>query len=85
MRVMLGGWTCSTAASSPSATGPRRSMVASAPWVEAVSSSPSSTASWRNRRESRAIAMRSCDDSSATSDSVEAARGRSREKFSIAN
>ena len=40
MRVMLGGCTCSTAASSPRVIGPSRSMLASAPWVEAVSSSP---------------------------------------------
>ncbi len=64
---MLGGCTCSTAASSPSVIGPSRSMVASAPCVDAVSSSPVIAACWRMRRESRATASRRCDASSATS------------------
>ena len=40
MRVMLGGCTCSTAASSPRVIGPSRSMVASAARRDAVRSSP---------------------------------------------
>ena len=40
MRVMLGGCTCSTAASSPRVIGPRFSMVASAARRDAVRSSP---------------------------------------------
>src|SRR5690349_3636086 len=67
MRVMLGGCTCSTAASSPRVIGPSRSMLANAPCVDAVSSSPVAAASWRIRRVSRATARRSCDASSPTS------------------
>src|SRR5438477_1362708 len=67
MRVMLGGCTRSTAASSPSVMGPSRSMLASAACVDAVSSSPVAAACWRMRRDSRATASRRCEASSVIS------------------
>ena len=59
MRVMLGGCTCSIAASSPSVIGPSASMVVSAASRDAVRSSPALVPSCRTRRARRATASRS--------------------------
>ena len=91
MRVMLGGCTCSTAASSPRVMGPSRSMVASAAWVDAVSSSPVAAACWRMRREQpgdgQAELRRQLGDLGRRSEgrASAAAPGSSRHKFSMAN
>ena len=60
---MLGGWTCSDAASSPSVGVPNRSTVAKAETWEDVT--PPATC-WRSRRESRVTASRSRAATSAS-------------------
>ena len=56
--VMLGGWTRSTTARSPSVIGPRRSMVARVAIPLAVRWSPARAVSRRMRRDNRAAAVR---------------------------
>ena len=75
MRVMLGGCTCSTAASSPSVIGPRWSMVASAASRDAVRSSPALVAARLIRRDSRATASRSREASCGAPGSASALEG----------
>ena len=56
MRVMVGGRTCSTDDSSPSVSGPMRSMLESAASCDGVTPA---LACWRSRRASRMTTRRS--------------------------